>query len=133
MENPSRQALRAVLFVVLGMTIGFVPGLIRVDQLRQEMKTVSADTAKQIAELKQTSLGWHQMHDECVKVMEGDGTKTLLYGRQDDDMWLINRRVTPQKPVNALFLGAYSYVHPDGTIEGPFQPRPINNLTQGNR
>src|SRR4029077_10312418 len=104
-----------------------------VDQLRQEMKTISADTAKQIAELKQTSLGWHQMHDECVKVMEGDGTKTILYGRQDADVWLINRKVTPYKPAGALSLGAYSYEHPDGTIEGPFEPRPINNPILGNR
>jgi hypothetical protein len=131
MENPSRQALRYQLFVILGIVIGFVPGLIRVDQLRQEMKTISADTAKQIAELKQTSLGWHQMHDECIKIMEGDGTKTMLYGREDADVWLINRKVTPQKPPGALSFGAYSYVHPDGTIEGPFEPRPISTL--GNR
>lgn len=58
MENPSKQTDRALLFILLGITIGFVPGWIRVDQMRQEAESRETFHLRAIADLKR------QMHDE---------------------------------------------------------------------
>ncbi len=75
MENPANRTVRAVLLVFLGVAIGLVPGAIKIDELRREVATNTADAAKQIAYLKQTSLGWQQMNEECTKIMENDAAQ----------------------------------------------------------
>jgi hypothetical protein len=64
MENPAKQTVRAILFVILGIFIGFIPGLIRMDQMRQDAESAAAFNARSMAQLKD------DMHDEQMYYMK---------------------------------------------------------------
>jgi hypothetical protein len=89
MENPRKQIVMAVQFVIVGWIIGFVPGLIRTDQLRREMKTTLANTAKQLPELRRTVVyetaradletqSHRLMQDGWMQSLNGNGDVTIL-------------------------------------------------------
>ena len=87
MENPGRETIRGMLLVFLGIAIGSVPGAIKIDELRREVAASTADAAKQIAYLKQTSLGWQQMNKECTKIMENDAAQLYRDRMRAENGW----------------------------------------------
>ncbi len=58
MDNPAGKVWRSVGLVFLGIFIGFVPGLIRVDQMKQDAENSETFHLRAVADLKR------QMHDE---------------------------------------------------------------------
>jgi hypothetical protein len=58
MENPGKQIVRAIQFLILGVLIGVIPGRIRIEQMRQEAESRETFHLRAIADLKR------QMHDE---------------------------------------------------------------------
>jgi hypothetical protein len=58
MENPAKKTLRTVGFIVLGMVLGFIPGAIKVDEMRRAAENAEAFNLRSMADLKK------QMHDE---------------------------------------------------------------------
>jgi hypothetical protein len=52
MENPTKKTIQAVLWVLLGIAIGLVPGAIKIDEMRQAAENAEAFHARSMADLK---------------------------------------------------------------------------------
>lgn len=52
MENPANRVWAAVLYILFGIAIGTVPGVIKMQQMRGEMDSTVASTGKQIGDLR---------------------------------------------------------------------------------
>ena len=89
MENPQNSVLRAVKFVLLGIVIGAIPGLIQVDQMRRELQAdtaqaqkLSVEARKQILEAMGDAVEAKRQidvaHQDCQNAILGDGARTIL-------------------------------------------------------
>lgn len=82
MENPQNSAIRAVRFVLFGIAIGFIPGLIRVQQLNQQVHAERADWTKTNEGLRAAIVDEKQKHDAdregCQKLVSSESGYTVL-------------------------------------------------------
>jgi hypothetical protein len=120
---------------LIGFTIGLVPGIVKITQMRHETEAAAASTAKEVSELRQSVEKQTEIVALYHHMMSGDGTKTILMDRNHPygkyvspaavlppgyvpgPVWIIPRRVVPQT-MDGTLNGAYAYQLPDGTLDG---------------
>lgn len=82
MENPQNSVLRAVRFVLFGIAIGFIPGMIRVQQLDRQIEAERADAAKLNEGLRAAIVDEKKKHDAdregCQKLVSSESGYTVL-------------------------------------------------------
>lgn len=140
-REPIRKRSWAELFSagLIGLALGLAPGAIKISQLRSDLDVTITQTSKELTDLRATVAKLNAKTADCNSVLLGDGTKTLLmdvnhpYGKfvsvlenlppgyLPGPVWIINRRVTP-RTMDGTQNGKYAYMHPDGSMEGPFSP-----------
>ena len=111
MENPAISAQRAAAFLILGLIIGLVPGLIRVDQMRQQARADADAAAKEIAIVRHSAvLAAERADDEkakCAEVVSGDESRTVLvdlnhpYGEAQQQFFGVSLTM-PFQPASAV-------------------------------
>lgn len=110
MENPAKPMWRAVAYVLLGVTIGFIPGLIRVDQMRREVQAETETTAREIAIVRHSAVEAAQRaDDEKLKcdAVTSDESRTVLvdlnhpYGEAQQYLFGVSLTM-PFQPTNGV-------------------------------
>jgi hypothetical protein len=67
MENPGRKTLRVMLFLLLGMAIGVIPGAIRIDELHRQMENISSANQANLQKIADLS---RKLHDDQYYYMK---------------------------------------------------------------
>lgn len=110
MENPANPVRRAAVFVILGVMIGFIPGLIRVDQMRQQARADADAAAKEIAIVRHSAvLAAERADDEkanCAEVSPDESRTVLVdlnhpYGEAQQQVFGVSLTM-PFQPATAV-------------------------------
>jgi hypothetical protein len=67
MENPGRKTLRTMLFLLLGMAIGVIPGAIRIDELHRQIADISSANQANLQKIADLS---RKLHDDQYYYMK---------------------------------------------------------------
>jgi hypothetical protein len=131
-----RRSSSWIAWLLIGITIGLAPGVVKISQMREEVKITTEVTAKVIADLQESVEKEHKIVEQYHRMMAaGDDTKTILmdrthpYGKfvppgtvlpagyAPGPVWIIPRRVAP-RTMDGTLNGIYAYELPDGTVDG---------------
>ncbi len=139
-----------LVWFLLGLMTGLVPGIYKVKQLQGDVNVTIEQTSRELTELRQSIARKTDLADketalrqdseeQCRESLAGDGTQTILidvnhpYGNYSSfapavtflraipgPVWIIPRRVVPST-LDGTLNGAYAYRHQDGTMDGWFK------------